>query len=69
VPRGQPPAQQLRAGAGRLRSIMHNMLKLAQLFFNAASLDRSHRYPYARHTFAEHSALLARILMVIRIGL
>jgi hypothetical protein len=29
------------------------------LFFDAASLDRSHRQPYPRHTIAEHNPLLA----------
>jgi hypothetical protein len=41
----------------------------ADLFFDAASLDRSHHHLYTRHTFAMHSLLLARMLMVIRVGL
>jgi hypothetical protein len=32
----------------------------ANLFFDAASLDRSYRHTYARHTIAEHNPLLAR---------
>jgi hypothetical protein len=41
----------------------------ANLFFDAASLDRFHHHPYARHTIAEHNPLLARMLMDIRVGL